>query len=395
VADGRDVPMRTRFGKRWMTVPTGLVVVVITPELLLGCGLESGGGLPGRGGAQAVPAATGGEQSIRTPGSGGANGNPAGSGLATAMGGRAPGSGGNASAEAGTGGVAPTGEILGGASSAGVTGTSSGGVPSTNPGAGGTFSSAGRAVGVGGVPATGGALRSGGMTSESGGTATGGMSSVPASVAGAGAEAGPAVGGLPSAGGNSAGDTHAGGQVGPGAGGALGGESSTSGRGGAAAERCPVEEPTPGDACTEQGLGCDFAGHHCTCAGTWWCDSACPASLPNSATSCTTNTACKYGNSTCLCVNLVGGIWFCDGGTACPAEVPSGTCQDIGIGCTYAGEVCACLDLVASQRWTCTASAACPITQPALGSACQAATVCGYGDVLCGCQGSGQSWYCQ
>jgi hypothetical protein len=173
--------------------------------------------------------------------------------------------------------------------------------------------------------------------------------------------------------------------------------------------------PTQGMGCsTPDQSQCNAAGQRCICErGIWYCDNACPGSLPTPNTACSKGAACVYSNGTvgCACVNS---LWMCVGTSQCPAaaNMPMTGLDCTGltnIACDYPNSnpalhmACICganADAGTGSTWTCFQSAACPATQPAynLNETCTGPAICSYTSApshcACTSQGAGGHWVC-
>jgi hypothetical protein len=228
---------------------------------------------------------------------------------------------------------------------------------------------------------------SGGTTANTGGKATGGTAANTGGTATAGANTG----------GKATGGTTAN----------TGGSAT-----GGAASACignPVSTlPVMGTACSTVGDSqCDPSGGRCVCErGIWYCNTECASNYPTQPTpnsACHRGAACTYGAAGCACVSLQ---WMCVGTSACPATSPltGAACSSLNIACDYPDAdprlhfVCYCSGGAdgGTPNWTCAQSAACPATQPPLGSTtgCTGLAVCTYGNTHCACTQGGDPWVC-
>jgi hypothetical protein len=356
-------------------------------------------GCGGSDNPQPVPTVTGGKASnaggSKATGGGGAN--TSGGGTT----GGVPGQGGNAS-----GGVPSGGRPSGGNPSGGVPsgGRPSGGNPSGGNPSGGNPS--------GGVPGQGG--------NPSGGNPSGGNPS------GGNPSGGNPTGGIPGQGGNPSGGVASGGRASGGTnsggtasgGKATGGTPGTGGAPTACIGTTVATLPTMGSCCgnstacpgtpatgTSQ---CDAAGNRCVCErGIWYCNNACPGSIPTPDSACARGAACVYGSAGCGCVNLK---WMCVGVSGCPdaASMPmtGQACNTLtGVACDYPNTnpafhmACVCsvnADAGSGSTWTCVQSAACPASQPPydLNAGCPGTAICTYGSTHCACMQTGTPWVC-
>jgi hypothetical protein len=309
------------------------------------------------------------------------------------------------------GGSAVSGNSAGGS---GNSGSSSGGTTANTGGkaTGGTAANTGGTTANTGGTATGGtAANTGGTTTNTGGKATGGTAANTGGTATAGANSG---GTAPNTGGtaaNTGGTATAGANTG---GKATGGTTANTGGSatGGAASACignPVSTlPVMGTACSTVGDSqCDPSGGRCVCErGIWYCNTECASNYPTQPTpnsACHRGAACTYGAAGCACVSLQ---WMCVGTSACPATSPltGAACSSLNIACDYPDAdprlhfVCYCSGGAdgGTPNWTCAQSAACPATQPPLGSTtgCTGLAVCTYGNTHCACTQGGDPWVC-